>query len=79
MIVNEQSLTSVGVILGAKPVFQPQLVMLKYTCLVKLRASSVGAFNRLIILQYMLGQWHCVRDICLDESKVYKWINKVSH
>lgn len=79
MIVNEQSLTSVGVILGAKLVFQPQLVMLKYTCLVKLRVSSVRAFNRLIILQYMLGQWHCVRDICLDESKVYKWINKVSH
>lgn len=79
MIVNEQSLTSVGVILGAKLMFQPQLVMLKYTCLVKLRVSSVGAFNRLIILQYMLGQWHCVRDICLDESKVYKWINKVSH
>lgn len=79
MIVNEQSLTSVGVILGAKLMFQPQLVMLKYTCLVKLRVSSVGAFNRLIILQYMLGQWHCVRDICLDESKAYKWINKVSH
>lgn len=69
MIVNEQHMSSVRVIFGAKPVFQKQLVMLKYTCLGKLRALFVGAFNRLIILKYMLGQWHRVRDICVDESK----------